>query len=68
MLRRAYVRESLLRGWCRGQAQHGELGYGPKGKKSSANPDKCHALEGITTHQARAYCTNHPGGTDAYST
>ena len=37
----------------RGQAQHGELGYGPKGKKSSANPDKCQALEGVTTHQAR---------------
>jgi hypothetical protein len=36
---------------CRGQAQHGELGYGPEGKKSSANPDKCMALEGVTTHQ-----------------
>ena len=35
----------------RGQAQHGELGYGPKGKKSSANPEKCQALEGVTTHQ-----------------
>lgn len=35
----------------RGQAQHGELGYGPKGKKSSANPDKCMALEGVYCHQ-----------------
>ncbi|KAK9917811.1 hypothetical protein WJX75_008519 [Coccomyxa subellipsoidea] len=34
-----------------GQAQHGELGYGPKGKKSSANPDKCMALEGVYCHQ-----------------
>lgn len=42
----------------RGQAQHGELGYGPKGKKSSANPEKCHALEGITTHQVRP-CDTH---------
>lgn len=25
---------------------HGELGYGPGGKKSSSNPDKCLALEG----------------------
>ena len=36
---------------CRGQAQNGELGYGPTGKKSSANPDKVHALEGVHTHQ-----------------
>ena len=36
---------------CRGQAQHGELGYGANGKKSSANPDKCLALEGVYTHQ-----------------
>lgn len=34
-----------------GQAQHGELGYGPKGKKSSANPDKCMALDGVYVHQ-----------------
>ncbi|KAL3142373.1 hypothetical protein ABBQ38_002709 [Trebouxia sp. C0009 RCD-2024] len=34
-----------------GQAQNGELGYGPEGKKSSANPDKVHALEGVHTHQ-----------------
>ena len=32
---------------------YGELAYGEKGKKSSANPDKCQALEGIYTHQAR---------------
>ena len=36
---------------CRGQAQNGELGYGPTGKKSSANPDKVYALEGVHTHQ-----------------
>ena len=36
---------------CRGQAQNGELGYGPAGKKSSANPDKVYALEGVHTHQ-----------------
>lgn len=35
----------------RGQAQNGELGYGPNGKKSSANPDKVYALEGVHTHQ-----------------
>ena len=28
-----------------------ELGYGPAGKKSSANPDKCMALEGAETLQ-----------------
>lgn len=28
-----------------------ELGYGPAGKKSSANPDKCMALEGANTLQ-----------------
>ena len=36
---------------CRGQAQNGELGFGPNGKKSSANPDKVVALEGLHTHQ-----------------
>ena len=36
---------------CRGQASNGELGYGPAGKKSSANPDKVQALEGVHTHQ-----------------
>ncbi len=30
---------------------YGELAYGEKGKKSSANPDKCQALEGIYDHQ-----------------
>ncbi|DBB10767.1 hypothetical protein WJX82_005865 [Trebouxia sp. C0006] len=34
-----------------GQAGNGELGYGPSGKKSSANPDKVYALEGVHTHQ-----------------
>ena len=29
----------------------GELGYGEGGKKSSANPDKCMALEGALCHQ-----------------
>jgi len=35
----------------RGQAHNGELGYGASGKKSSANPDKCSALEGVRVHQ-----------------
>ena len=35
----------------RGQAQYQELGYGPNGKKSSANPEKCFALENVYTHQ-----------------
>lgn len=30
---------------------YSELGYGPAGKKSSANPDKCLALEGAHTMQ-----------------
>ena len=30
-----------------GGASYGELGYGPKGKKSSANPDKVPSLEGL---------------------
>lgn len=34
-----------------GQATNGELGYGEGGKKSSANPDKCLALEGVHTQQ-----------------
>ena len=34
-----------------GGAQYGELGYGEGGKKSSANPDKCTALEGATVIQ-----------------
>lgn len=37
-----------------GQAVAGELGYGPDGKKSSANPDKCNALETWHTHQVGA--------------
>ena len=39
---------------CRGQAQNQELGYGPNGKKSSANPEKCYALENVYTHQVTA--------------
>lgn len=46
-------RHSAMHATCRGQAQHGELGYGANGKKSSANPDKCNALEGVYTHQVR---------------
>jgi hypothetical protein len=38
----------------RGFGPHGELGYGPKGKKSSANPDKVLDLEGVTTYQVGA--------------
>ena len=34
-----------------GQAQYGELGYGPGGKKSSANPDLVKSLQGITTYR-----------------
>lgn len=34
-----------------GAATNGELGYGPSGKKSSARPDKCMALEGMSTQQ-----------------
>jgi hypothetical protein len=30
-----------------GGASYGELGYGPGGKKSSANPDKVPSLEGL---------------------
>ena len=30
-----------------GGASYGELGYGPTGKKSSANPDKVPSLEGL---------------------
>jgi len=32
-----------------GQAQYGELGYGPGGKKSSANPDLVPSLSGVKT-------------------
>ena len=38
---------------CRGHATSGELGYGPGGKKSSAQPDKVPALEGASTHMVR---------------
>ncbi len=34
-----------------GQAMYGELGYGEGGKKSSAMPDKCMALEGVKCYQ-----------------
>lgn len=33
---------------------HGELGYGPQGKKSSSNPDKCLALEGTDCFKVAA--------------
>ncbi len=33
----------------RGKGEYGELGYGPKGKKSSANPDKVPSLDGTPT-------------------
>ena len=36
-----------------GQATNGELGYGPN-KKSSANPAKCEAVEGIQMMQVAA--------------
>lgn len=44
-----------------------ELGYGPGGKKSSANPDKCLALEGAETLQvkggpAASWCWLTPSG------
>ena len=34
-----------------GQASYGELGYGAGGRKTSANPDKVNALEGMVVHQ-----------------
>jgi hypothetical protein len=37
-----------------GAAHNNELAYGRNGKKSSANPAKVMALEGMYTHQARA--------------
>ncbi|XP_020528209.1 protein RCC2 isoform X1 [Amborella trichopoda] len=37
-----------------GQAQYGELGYGPHGQKSSANPKKVDSLEGM--HVISAAC------------
>ena len=38
-----------------GNALYQELGYGPKGKKSSANPAKVEALDEMLTHQVN--CT-----------
>ena len=39
---------------CRGHSNgYSELGYGEGGKKSSASPDKCMALEGVTSYQVR---------------
>ncbi|KAI8472900.1 MAG: regulator of chromosome condensation 1/beta-lactamase-inhibitor protein II [Monoraphidium minutum] len=37
-----------------GAATNQELGYGESGKKSSANPAKCDALEGLMTHMVAA--------------
>lgn len=37
-----------------GAAHNNELGYGPNGKKSSANPAKVMSLEGYYTHQVAA--------------
>ncbi|CAG9463842.1 unnamed protein product [Pedinophyceae sp. YPF-701] len=34
-----------------GQAQYGECGFGPNGKKSSANPERVPSLEGILTQR-----------------
>ena len=46
-------KETRCRACCRRGHSNGycELGYGPGGKKSSANPDKCMALEGVPCHQ-----------------
>ena len=38
----------------RGHATNGELAYGPGGKKSSAQPDKVPALEGVDTYAVAA--------------
>jgi hypothetical protein len=38
-----------------GAAHNNELAYGRNGKKSSANPDKVMALEGLYTHQVRSH-------------
>jgi len=37
-----------------GGGLYGELGYGPSGKKSSAQPDLVPSLEGKTTHRVAA--------------
>lgn len=34
-----------------GQAQYGELGYGVGGRKTSANPEKCEALDAVKCQQ-----------------
>ncbi|KAK9864895.1 hypothetical protein WJX84_004668 [Apatococcus fuscideae] len=44
-----YQKETSIITW--GQASNGELGYGDKGKKSSANPDKCPVLDNVPTRQ-----------------
>lgn len=48
----AVAAESSVITW--GAATNQELGYGEGGKKSSANPAKCEALEGLYTHQVGA--------------
>ena len=48
----ACVTESSTITW--GHAAHGELGYGPEGKKSSANPEKVGRLEGMRVLTASA--------------
>jgi hypothetical protein len=61
---------SILRGFARrGQALHGELAYGPNGRKSAANPDKVLSMDGIYTeqvmpgfcHSMADACLSHPG-------
>lgn len=44
-----------------GAGTNGELAYGADGKKSSANPAKCQALEGMHVHQVRARDSNGSG-------
>lgn len=39
---------------------YNELGYGPGGKKSSANPDKCMSLEGVKCYQVSLLGTLQP--------
>ncbi|KAI3430646.1 hypothetical protein D9Q98_005239 [Chlorella vulgaris] len=45
-----YAKETSTITWGHSNG-YSELGYGPAGKKSSANPDKCMALEGANTLQ-----------------
>ena len=42
-----------------GAASNGELGYGPNGKKSSANPDKVRRMDGGGIHQFVMFRTRH---------